>query len=287
MILGHKPLHDPDIQKTIFDIMRNIDPAEVAIENWSSQNYFTSFFNWIKSATSQDIKGIEDFTWHAYCAGTYDGIQAFIHRHIISRRVRFSKAEFVGSKIICNNAQANWCYIEDAPLRSGDVVVLSMPFSGNGDCYKDYHTLLQLCCNLDIPVLLDLAYYGISTGMQFDLTYPCITDLVWSLSKPMSAHLRLGLRMTRKHHDDVIQSLSDSHTYNRISVKIATTLLNTFSHDWVIDRYRPLQIEICESLELEPTPTVTLALGNQHKHNEFWREGYTRICITDEFNKRF
>jgi hypothetical protein len=285
VIIGHKPLSDPDIQKTIFDFLKCMDPATVAIEAWSGQDYFASFLNWIQSSTTQKLQGLDRFACHAYCAGTYDGIQAFIHRHVTTRRVRFSRAEFVGSKIICNNAQANWCYLEDAPLKIGDAVVLSVPFAGNGGYHPHYEMFLNECSALEIPVLLDLAYFGISTEMHFDLTHSCITDLVWSLSKPMSAQLRLGMRMTRQYQDDVVQALSDSKTYNRIAVSIASKLLDQFSHDWLIQRYRPKQIEICKSLGIQPTPTVTLALGDPVKHNEFWREGYNRICITDEIYK--
>lgn len=284
MIIGHKPLTDPDIQKTIFGYMKCVDPAQVELDAWSNQNYFENFLQWIKSASTQSIKGLDEFTHLAYCAGTFDAIQAFVHRHITTRRIRFSKAEFVGTKIICNNARANWCYLEDAPLQDNDVLVVSVPFSGNGGYCEDYHQLLTQCCDCEIPVLLDLAYFGISTNMNFDFTYPCITDLAWSLSKPMSAQLRLGLRMTRNHHDDVVQVLSDSKTYNRIAVSIARELLNKFSHDWLIQRYRPRQLQVCESLKLTATPTVTLALGNSINHSEFWREGYHRICITDELH---
>jgi hypothetical protein len=287
VIIGHNPLTDPDIQKTIFDFTKCLDPSQVDIKSWSGQYYFENFLNWIKSASTQSVKGLDQFDCLAYCAGTYDGIQAFVHRHVTTHRVRFSRAEFVGSKIICNNARANWCYLEDADLRTGDVLVMSVPFAGNGGYHSDYKKILTQCSDLQIPVLLDLAYFGISTEMQFDFTYPCITDLVWSLSKPMSVQLRLGLRMTRSHHDDVIQVLSDNNTYNRIAVSIATELLNKFSHDWLIQRYRPIQLQVCKSLGLVPTPTVTLALGDPTKHTEFWREGYHRICITDEIYKTF
>jgi len=282
MILGHKPLIDPIIQHEIFQSLKNIDAESVSLQNWSSLPYLEAFRNWMVGSRTHNMNSLEQFQHSAYCAGTYDGIQAFIHRHVTSRRIRFSRAEFVGSKIICNHARANWCYLEDAHLQENDAVILSLPFSGNGGYHCDYHKTMSLCSDLRIPVLLDLAYFGISTGINFDFSHMCITDLVCSLSKPMSAQLRLGFRMTRQPYDDVVQSLSDTSTYNRIAVSVAINLLKKFSHHWFVQRYLDRQQTICQQLNIQSTPTFTLALGNAQQHKQFWREGYYRICITDE-----
>jgi hypothetical protein len=282
MIVGHKPLTDSDIQDEIFNSLKCIDSESVAIDTWKSSVYFDLFKDWIIKSSKNTVQGLDEFQYQAYCAGTYDGIQSFIHRHATTRRIRFSRAEFVGSKIVSNNARANWCYLEDAPLHKDDAVILSLPFSGNGSYYPTHDQLLNTCSNLGIPVLLDLAYFGISTGINFDFSHTCITDVVCSLSKPMSTQLRLGLRLTRQFHDDALQALSDTNTYNRIAVSVGINLLKKFSHDWLIDRYVSKQYEICKQFDIDPTPTITLAIGNQKNYGQFWREGYYRICITDE-----
>jgi len=284
MIVGHKPLSDEVIQKEIFELLKSVDQKTTKLNCWQSDNYFVSFQQWISKSSYNTVHGLENFKHRAYCAGTYDGIQAFVHRHVTTRRIRFSQAEFVGAKIVANNAQAKWQYLEEEPLDQNDALVLSLPFAGNGNYYPNYSELLSTCSTLNIPVLLDLAYFGISTGIDFDLNYDCVTDVVFSLSKPMSAQLRLGVRYTKHLQDDVIQVLSDSNTYNRIAVAVGTTLLSNFSHDWIIERYRHKQKEICKKYDIEPTSTLTLALGNAQTHSQFWREGYYRICITDELH---
>jgi len=282
MIIGHRPLTDPVIQDEIFKLLKIITPESVDLNIWDSKNYFNSFRNWITSSSKNTVYGFDDFQHNAYCAGTYDGIQSFIHRHVTTRRIRFSRAEFVGSKIISNNAQAKWCYLEDDALDKNDALVLSLPFSGNGNCYSGHDSILKECSNLNIPVLIDLAYFGISSGLNIDLSHKCISDVVCSLSKPMIAQFRLGLRLTRDYHDDQIQSLSDSKTYNRIAVIIAINLLNKFSHDWIVDRYLPKQQKICKHFNITPTQTLTLALGDSTNYPNYFRSGYYRICITDE-----
>jgi len=285
MIIGHKPLTDSEIQEEIFKELKIINPESVTPEGYQDSDYFESFTKWMENSSLNALHGLDSFKHRAYCSGTYDGIQSFVHRHLTKSRIRFSRAEFVGAKIVANNAGANWCYIEDAPLARGDAVVLSLPFSGNGSYHPKHVEILSTCCELDIPVLLDLAYFGISSGIDFDLRYKCISDIVISLSKPMATQLRVGLRFTREPHDDVIQVLSDSKIYNRISTSVATKLLNKFSHSWIIEKYLPRQQKICEQFNIVPTPTVTLAIGDAKNYSQFWREGYYRICITDELQQ--
>jgi hypothetical protein len=284
MIVAHQPLSDNLIQAEIFDSLKLVDQTNTLLTNWNPTLYFDSFQQWIYKSSYTKIHGLDQFKHLAYCAGTYDGIQAFVHRHVTTRRIRFSQAEFVGSKIVCNNARASWKYLEHAPLDKNDALVLSLPFAGNGNMHPDHCELISTCAKLQIPVLLDLAYFGISTGLDIDLTHECITDVVFSLSKPMSAQLRLGLRFTRDLHDDVIQVLSDNNTYNRIAVAVGVNLLDKFSHDWIVERYWDKHKEICNKHHIEPTATLTLALGNAQHHSQFWREGYYRICITDELH---
>lgn len=282
MLLAHTPLVDPDIKKQVFVINSALQPANVELGSWHTQTYLDQFESWIKSSTYNKIIGLEDFAHKAYCAGVSDAIAVFVSRHVKHKRIRFGRAEFMGAKGNSNAMQANWCYLEDDEIRSDDAVILSWPYAGNGDQIPDQAELLEKCQRLNVPVMIDLAYFGISHGMSFDLTQSCITDVAISLSKPLNVPLRLGMRWTRNHHDDKIQGLSDSKIYNRLAVHTGIGLMQTFSHNWLVDKYLPIYNDICAKHNLQTTPTITLALGNSEEHKEFFRNGYYRICVTDE-----
>jgi hypothetical protein len=282
MLLAHKPLVDSDVKKTVFSVNANLRPEDIELESWDTKIYLDRFEHWINSSTHNKVIGLENFSHKAYCAGVNEAIAVFVSRHAAKKRIRFGRAEFVGAKINSNAMQANWCLLEDDEIRVNDAVILSWPYAGNGHEIPEQDLLLKQCQHLDVPVMIDLAYFGISHGMTFDVSHHCITDVAVSLSKPLSVPLRLGMRFTRNYHDDNIQSLSDSKIYNRMAVKTGTELMKTFSHDWLIDKYLPLYQEVCAKLNLQSTPTITLALGNSVKHKEFFRNGYYRVCVTDE-----
>ena len=285
MILSHKPLTDPAVEQELFQLLGQIQSDQVSLKIWNTSTYIESFVDWIQASTYNQIHGLEAFGHRAYAHGAIEIIEEFINRHGSQRRIRFSEAEFVISKIACNSAGIEFLHLEAGPLASNDAVLVSMPFAGNGGVYPGYNDLIKQCNRLGVPMLLDVAYYGISHGMNIDLTPACITDVAFSLSKPLVTQLRLGLRLTRQRHDDVLQSNSDLKIYNRISAWLAVQLMKKFPCDYTISKYLDKQVNICNNLDIVPTATVTLALGDK-RHTEFYRNGFYRICITDELLQR-
>ena len=285
MLLVHKPLVDSHIQLELFRSLKQQTPESISLDSWRVENYLDCFIDWINNSTSNTIIGLDRFKHKAYCVGAMDAIQSFVYRHTRDYRIRFAQAEFVGAKIACNSVGAHWAYLEDAPLSRYDALIISLPYAGNGDTLPDYKDIIKQCNLLDIPVLLDLSYFGVSYNFVFDLTSPCIKEIVFSLSKCFSTSLRLGMRLTVNSYDDIVQHMSNDRTLNRIATNVGMHLMQMFTHDWFINRYQPLQSKLCKQLDLTPTPTVTLTIGNEHQHQDFYRQGYYRVCITDELHK--
>ena len=286
MILSHIPLTDQEVQQAIGTSFNKIQSQDVNLELWDNRRYFDAFQHWIRNSHYNRFTGLDLFTHHAYSDGAIGGIESFIHRHGLTRRIRFSDAEFIGSKIVCNHASINWKFLEAEPVTVGDAVVLSLPFAGDGNMYKDLDQLLDTCDRLAVPVLIDCAYFGISYNSTVDLSRNCITDVVFSLSKPFSTPLRLGYRITKTHFDDILQANSDLKVYNRYSAQVGIDLLSKFSHNWLIEKYQPVQEQICRELDLTPSLTLTLAVDSQQRA-EFLRNGYYRVCITHELQQQF
>lgn len=285
MIVQHKPLGDLVVEETSLQFLKEVDANQVSLDAWKTEDYTNCFVEWLTSSNRNTIVGLKQYPHRAYSVGTMDSIQSFIHRHSRGRRIRYSQAEFVASKIISNHAHAVHATLESGPIEPGDAVVISLPFSGTGNEPEHFDLLMLDCARHNVPVLVDIAYYGISHGLIFNMTHPCITDITVSLSKPFVTQLRLGLRLTREFHDDLLQSCSDLKIYNRVSASVGIKLMNHFSHDWIVDKYLYHQKEICQQLNLAPSNTLTLAIGNSGDHQQFYRNGFYRVCITDELQQ--
>lgn len=286
MHVTHIPLLDPTIQQELQSQLSCVQLDSTPPGQWKIDSYLDTFTNWLQSSRNNRITALDTFKHRAYSNGTCDSIAEFVHRHSKTRRLRFSQAEFVLSKITCNNINCAWTWLEEDRISANDAVVVSLPFSGNGSTIPDFDTLLDTCDQLGVPVLLDIAYFGISFGLDVDLSHPCITDVTCSLSKPINTFLRCGIRFSKELYDDRIQLLSDLGIVNRQATTVAEHLMSKFSCDYIVDTYADRYNTICNELGLGKTNTITLAVGTENKHSDFFRNGYYRICITNELTNQ-
>lgn len=281
MIIAHKPLVDPEITNRMFDLYRSIDHHTLSIDAWMTQLHTDIFRSWITNGSNNFVRGLDQFAHAALCSGSSAAIDSFVARHS-TRRIRFSNSEFVLSRIVATANNIPWTYLEDGILHNNDAVIISLPFAGNGSVYPGLTELLTACTTMNIPVLVDIAYIGISYDLEIDLSHPCITEVTCSVSKPFATVLRHGVRFTRNKLDDLIQSSSDFGILARANVVVASQLMQEFDKNFIANKYRDKQQEICKDLNLTPTNTITLAVGNEIDHAAFARGKYIRVCITDE-----
>jgi hypothetical protein len=282
MTPGHKPLEDSAVRKRMFELLAHTTESDVADNSWKTENYTDAVISWMQDHPLNNLQGLDQFPHRAYSAGSVDAIISFVHRHGAKRRLRFSQAEFVAAKIASQSADFEWSFLEHGPIEHNDAVMISAPFSGSGNMHTDFEAMLDCCDSMDVPVFLDLSYWPISHSVALDLSRQCVKEVAFSLSKPLATQLRLGLRLTRTHVDDMLQVNSDLKIYNRVAVSVGMQLMKEFSIDWLLSKYLYRQVEVCNTLGIEPTNTFTLARGDADLHREYNRNGYNRICITDE-----
>jgi hypothetical protein len=281
MLLAHKPIQDSVIEQHIAEYLHTFDVSLLKFDNWSTDPHIDQFDQWLHSGTHCKITGLEQYPYRALCNGSSAALAQFVHKNH-HRRIRVSRGEFVLGRVVATDSAISWKYLEDSPLEKNDAVIVSTPFSGNGGFYPGYTELINTCCNLNIPVCVDLAYAGIGVDIEIDVSSPCIVEVVSSLSKPFSTMLRHGIRYTRTLPDDNIQIANQSGILSRINVVIASKLMQNFSKDYIVDKYLDRYRWVCKELGLVQTNTITLALGDLEKHKEFTRGGIARICLTDE-----
>lgn len=280
MLAGHKPLVIPEVINFLDNTFLNITWEKLTQLN--NHDLDIAWRTWLTDSPYHDIKGLEQFKLSSFCSGTSDAFGEFISRYP-SRTVRVSRNDFILTKVLCKTWNRKLVFLEDSPLERNDCVILSMPYSGNGSDFPDQNRLLDSADELDIPVFVDGAYFGISTSVIYPLDRKCITDFTISLTKNMvSDPLRLGIRFTKEKIDDGITAgLLGGNIFDRLGSYISIQLLKNFSHQWLIQKYYNKSLKICTELKLTPTKTITLALGPESM-TDFQRGDYIRICITDE-----
>lgn len=249
-------------EKTLMILDRHVDSKILFQENLHEQ-FVTMYIDWIKSTSNNTLIGLDDFNHACFSNGTTESFDKFYMKNNKSR-FRCFKGEYVYHQLAWRNHWPSWKYIEDEALAEGDAVVISLPFSDTGNKHDKLDWLLEQCCLLNIPVLLDCAYFGICNDIIFDFNYSCITDVTFSLSKTFPvAHARIGMRLTRTNDDDPL-FVSHSNGYvNRYAAHLGMSFLRSFGPDYIFNKYRKKQINFCNRLEVTPSQTVLFGIGGK------------------------
>lgn len=263
---GSKAIDDDAVvnylQNINFDIVQTLNDISI------NDRFCATYIDWLKSSKNNQIAGIENFTEICYINGTTEGFDHFYAKNN-RRRFRCFKGEYVYHNLSWRNNFPGWAFIEDDEIKDNDAIVMSWPFSDTGNTHTRTIEVLNQCTELKVPVLIDCIYYSTSE-VSINLNYDCITDVVFGLSKTFPvAHARIGIRLTKKDEDDPISVLKKINYNNRLGAKIGLQLIENFSCDYIFNKYRVKQIEICDYLDVDASNCVLFGIGGDpwHRYN--------------------
>jgi histidinol-phosphate/aromatic aminotransferase/cobyric acid decarboxylase-like protein len=267
------------VQQAMIDSAKNL-----CLNNLEVQDQFVKkYFEWIQSSQLNSFKNLDQFGVLSYSNGTTEGFDKFyITNH--ARRFRVFRGEYMYHGASWKSSHPDWRYIEDEPLKAGDAVICSMPFSDTGNVHPQLIETLNQCHKLNIPVLIDCAFVGICGNIEFDFDHPAVTDITFSLSKTFPvAGLRIGMRCRREDNDDGLIVHQKTNYSNRLGAEVGLHLLERYSVDYNFNQWRDQQIEFCSQLDLTPSNSVIFGLGDA-RWNKYNRGKETnRLCFSKWF----
>ena len=261
-------IQDPETIK----ILREPLDLQCVNSNTIIDEFLYDYDRWIKSTTSNVFTGLEDFKYRCYSNGTTEAFDKFYMKNA-QRRFRCYKGDYMYHKLAWRD-KFDWAWLEDAPLHKNDAVVISLPFADTGDVHRDYFTLMRKCSELGVPVLVDCAYFGACRNIHIDVAYPCITDVVFSLSKTFPiAYARIGIRYTRTDDDDTMFVYHKINYNNKIGAALGLKYFSRFGPDYIPQKYLDKQLDFCNTLGVEPSKTVLFGIDYLKQYNEYNRGG--------------
>lgn len=243
------------------------------------QKFLHAYRRWIEQTNLNSIKGLELFAHACYSQATTESFDKFYLKNA-HRRFRCFQAEYMYHILTWRNCFPGWQRLEQGPVEANDAVVISYPFSDTGNKHPMMDQVLSQATELGVPVLIDMAYFGLCSGLTFDLSWPCITDVTFSLSKSFPvANARIGMRLTRIDDDDPLFVVNKTRYINRLGAALGLTLIEKFPADYIPTKYRDLQQQWCQQLEADPSPTVIFGMGHK-KWTQYDRgAGNHRLCF--------
>lgn len=244
--------------------------------------YIETIRNWIQSSQVNRVSGLERFQRADLINGTTQTFDDAYFRHR-TRRLRFFRGEYAYHRRVF----LNWKFLEDEPLGENDFVIISFPFCSTGDKHSGYEDLLKEAERIQVPVIVDCAYFGTCLEMDFDFHSPAIESVSFSLTKGLGlGDIRSGVRFSNLNEASPIQQHNEFHHTVLAAARIGIYMMEKFSPDHIPNKYRMAQESICKDLEIQPTRCMHLALGGEAWNSFRVDESYNVLGIRDLVKQR-
>lgn len=285
---GNSVWHQPYIEHLKAEFWPNIDEAHLQDE---SDRFLAIYPDWINTSKLNHVKGLEVFDHKLVSLGT---TQALDWWHYFCRannlRLRMFRGEYPYNRDVLLEGQWTWeRWIDDAPLRKGDAVIVSLPFSGNGKQHKDWFELLDTCDELDIPVFVDMAWYGTCWNINVNVNRHCIKQVAFSTTKGLSCgNWRSGIVFSKWDTGSLAVQTEWQHGIH-LNCAIANCLMEKFTPDTIVNRYKESHIAVCTHYGFETTNVAHIALAPDEKewHHFHRDEKYNRVNIRNAIKRHF
>ena len=275
---GAGAVTDPTMVAAVQEAVQTVVHNRSWIDEQLQYEFVDVYSNWVQSTKHNLFKGLEAYPYRVVSNGTTEGFDKFyINNH--SRRFRIFRGEYMYHAASWKD-KFQWAYIDDDKITSNDAVIISMPFSDTGNVHDSTVSTLDICAELGVPVLIDCAFIGLCSGIEFDFDHEAITDITFSLSKtfPISS-FRIGMRYTKQDTDDGLLVHQKTNYTNRIGAAVALELLKQYDCDHNWNRWHHNQNQFCQELSVEPSHTVIFGLGSS-QWQQYNRGGVTnRLCF--------
>lgn len=279
-IRGARPIRNKEVAKFHNELV----PSSTTLDE-----YAYVFSEWLNFSNDKSIKGLENFSHRDYTQGTSQTFDHFVMKHNANRCIVALKGEFQYHRCVSKFAEFKELGLVHPDLLYGPdmhALIISAPFSDYGCVHPEFETVLTMCNDFNIPVCLDLAYWGIAKNVHIDLDkWPCIKEVTCSLSKPFFTleNHRVGIRFTRDYSDDGISMLNEVKMQNEYSMALGVEYMKSFGPDYNWEKYKDLYESVCEKESLIYTDTVIFGLGDSERHAEFHRgiPGNYRVCVSE------
>ena len=227
-----------------------------------TRGYPDDFLGWIGSSRLNRFTGLERFEHRYIALGTTQAMDEF-HQwcRVSGRRLRVFRGEYPYHQTVVEGFVPN-DFLDDAPLRAEDAVIISLPFSGHGGKHAHMDKLLDRAAELAVPVLVDAAWFGCCHGLTFDFNHPAIAAVAFSTSKGLNCgNWRSGVTFSRIVLPRLAAHTQWGHSVH-LNIQIARRLMRDFTPDHIPTQFRSTQERVCADHGLTPSPTVHVAVGD-------------------------
>lgn len=245
--------------------------------------YLDTFPQWIKSSKLNKVEGLDSFPFKYVSLGATQTLDWFHYECARNKwRLRMLRGEYPYNRDVHEFYWEHFIDDENEPLSKNDAVIISVPFSGAGHIHPQYYPILEQCNQLNIPVMIDCAWFGTCYDLEWTVEFDCIKLVAFSTTKGLgTGQFRSGICFSKWKYGP-LSVQTEWHHGIHMNTYLGNLLMQNFSPDTVPNLYKESQHEVCKYFKLTPTPTIHIASGSKPDWNYFHRDNsYNRINIKD------
>ena len=276
---GARPVKDSSIAEYYSEHVFTGTSIDQYVETWRA---------WLTTSNNKSLSGLDKFTYAHYTQGTSQSFDNFAIRNSKSKTIVTLHGEFQYHQCLGKHFNFTTLTVDElmrASEQDAYALLISAPFSDMGNTHPNFDSIMDLCNKLDIPVCLDLAYWGIAKDVHIDLSlYPAIKEVVCSLSKPfhtLETH-RVGIRFAVEYFDDGISMLNEVDMNNCYSMSLGIHYMTRYSSDYMWETYGDKYNTICEKYKLAYCNTVIFGISSADADIQYNRglPNHHRLCVS-------
>jgi hypothetical protein len=254
------------------------DPSVTYNLSWkkhNTQQFADTYKQWILSSKNAKVSGLEKFNYYLTdgVTGAYSDFEkAYPDLQSVAFRGEYPFHRDTGVKRIEHILE----------LQQGQKLYISYPFAAHGNVHFLFHEMLKVCETQNIPVFIDCAYFGACSFDELNVDYNCIKFVAFSMSKAFATgRCKIGLCFTNL--NNTYMALLNEYSYvNHVSIGIHKHIIDNFTPDYMFEKYRTTQLDICEKYDIDASDTVFLAYSYNPRQAGFDRDGtVSRYGISD------
>lgn len=222
------------------------------------EEYLQTYKVWIAKSSLNKVYGLDRFHRLDLINGTTQTFDEAYFKYA-DKRLRVFRGEYGYHRRVLKNI----FFIEDGPLEKNDYLIISAPFCSSGDLHPNMNEILDRAALLEVPVIVDCAYFGTCYGIEFDLRHPAIESVSFSLTKGAGlGHIRSGIRFSNLQDQyPICQQNNYNHTV-LAAARIGLYMMQNTDPDFIPTKYVEMQRELCAELSLSPSKCIHIALGD-------------------------
>lgn len=243
--------------------------------------FLTNYVEWLSSSQLNDLSGFEKFPYRTFANGTTEVFDKWYLRHK-NKRLRIFRGEYMYHFATYRNLDMPFKWLEDEPLHENDQIIISVPFADSGNIRHETESVLNSALVLNVPVLIDAAYLGLTHELDFNFGHPAIDTVAFSLSKSFPvAHLRIGMRLMREDFDDGLDIYQKIKYQNTWGAALGNQLLLNYNIDYNPTCFEHWQRFKCNEMNVQQSKTILFGLGGKD-WKQYNRGGlYNRLFLGD------